>query len=469
MPETTETPAAATPLTRRLAEFAARGEYAALPATVRERARMSLLDGLAIMLGAAGFARHTGDRRLETYMQLAGMPGPSTAIGYGRRCAPLLAAFVNGTSSEVLDFSDCILTARNHPGATILPAALALVETRRVSGQQFVAAMMLAYEVHTRICHAIQPSHWWKGFQATGTIGTSGAAVAAARLLGLDASGIADALGASGFIMPVSNGDNVFRGHSIKPVHGGQGAAAGLSAALLAAAGFSAGPLEGEPPRYHAALRLLSDAVDLERPLASLGTEWRCLELAYKPYPIGLLNIGPVELCIELVARDAVSADEIERVEVVTYKEAAHFVGKYTTPESSYIDCYLSLPYCIAVALYDGRIGIAQLEEERVRDHQVHELGRRVTIAEDPAMSALYPHDWPVSITLRLRGGRSIERRIDQVKWSPRRPPSWDELVQKFRLLAEPVIGAARSKRTVEFVASLEHAEDMAPLLELVR
>jgi 2-methylcitrate dehydratase PrpD len=456
-------------MTRRLAAFAAGADHSILPQPVRERARMSLLDGLAIMLGAAGFARHTGDRRLEDYIQLAGMPGESTAIGYGRRCAPLLAAFVNGTSSEVLDFSDCILTARNHPGATILPAALALVETRRVTGRQFLAAMMLAYEVHTRICHAIQPSHWWNGFQCTGTIGTSGAAVAAAHLLGLDAGRMADALGASGFIMPVSNGDNVFRGHSIKPVHGGQGAMAGLSAALLAQAGFSAGPLEGEPPRFHAALRILSDAVDLERALADLGTEWRCLELAYKPYPIGLLNIGPVELCIAFVHEDRVAADEIERVEVVTYKEAAHFVGKYTTPDSSYIDCYLSLPYCIAVALSDGTLGIEQLEEARVRDPRVHALARRVSFAEDPAMSARYPHEWPVSITLRLAGGRTLARRVDQVKWSPRRPPAWPELVAKFDSLAEPVIGRERAMRVVDLVKRLEDVQDMAELMGLVR
>src|SRR5262249_29180611 len=159
----------------------------------------------------------------------------------------------NGTLSEVLDFSDCILTARNHPGATIIPALLAVAEERHTDGRSVIAAMMSAYEVHTRICHAIQPSHWYRGFQCTGTIGTAGAAVAAARVLGLDADGIADAMGISGFIMPVSNGDNVFRGHSVKPVHGGQGATCGVSAALMAASGFSAGPLEGEPPRYHAA------------------------------------------------------------------------------------------------------------------------------------------------------------------------------------------------------------------------
>lgn len=457
-------------MTRRLAEFAVKVNYDMLPETVRLRARMSLLDGLAIMIGAVGFARHTGDRLLENYMELAGMPGGATAIGYGRRLAPMLAAFVNGTSSEVLDFSDCILTARNHPGATILPAALALVEGRKVSGKTFITAMMTAYEVHTRIGHAIQPSHWFRGFQCTGTIGTSGAAVAAALLLGLDAKGMADALGASGFIMPVSNGDNVFRGHSIKPIHGGQGASAGLSAALLAAAGFSAGPLEGEPPRYHAALRLMSDGVvDEKRSIADMGTDWRCLELAYKPYPIGLLNIGPVELCIEMVLQDKVDADTIERIEVLTYKEAAHFVGKYTTTESSYIDCYLSLPYCIAVSLYDGMLGVEQLEAHRVRDPKVHDLARRTSFAEDPEMSKRYPHEWPVAITLHLRGGGRVSRRVDEVKWSPRRPPSWDELIEKFLPLAEPVIGKERSARTIEFVAGLDQAADMAPLMDLVR
>jgi 2-methylcitrate dehydratase PrpD len=456
-------------LTRALADFAVSLDYARLPEAVRLRARMSLLDGLAIMLGAVAFARHTGDRRLENYIDLTGTPGPATAIGHGRRLPPLVAAFVNGTLSEVLDFSDCILTARNHPGATILPSVLALIENRTVSGQALVAAMMAAYEVHTRICHAIQPSHWWRGFQCTGTIGTCGAAVGAAHVLGLDAARMADALGASGFVMPVSNGDNVFRGHSIKPVHGGQAATAGLSAAFLAAAGFSAGPLEGEPPRHHAALRLLADAIDDERALADLGSDWRCLELAYKPYPIGLLNIGPVEICLDVYHNEKLHGDDIERIEVITYKEAAHFVGKFTTPESSYIDCYLSLPYCVAVSLYDGVLGVKQLEDERVRDPKVHDLARRVVLTEDPAMSARYPHEWPVAITFHTSRGSTFSRRVDAVRWSPRRPPAWDDLVAKFMGLAEPVIGRARAERTIDFVGTIDAAEDAAPLMALVR
>jgi 2-methylcitrate dehydratase PrpD len=453
-------------MTRRLAEFAAGIDYAALPEAVRVRARMSVLDGLGVILGAVHFTRRTGDLRLENYLELAATPGPATAIGYGRRIAPLVAAFVNGTASEVLDFSDCILTARSHPGAAILPCALALVEGRRISGASFMAAMMAAYEAHTRVCHAIQPSQWFRGFQSTSAIG---AALVGAHLLRLDAQGLADAMGAGGFVMPILNGDNVFRGHSVKPVLGGQAASAGLSAALLAASGYAAGPLEGEPPRFHGPLPVTCDFVDQQRAIDRLGTEWRCLEVAYKPYPIGLLITGAVEICIDWAQASKVRAEDIERVDVVTYKEAAHFVAKYTTPASSYVDCHLSMPYCVAIALLDGTIGLRQLEDERIRDGRVHDLARRVHVHTDAEMSKQYPHEWPVTVTVHFTNGETLSRHLDQVKGSPRRPPTWDEIVEKFMSMAEPVIGRDRANRAAEYVGELDRANDVAELLDLVR
>ena len=200
-------------MTARLAEFAADLSYDTLPEDVVERARMFVLDGAAVMVGAAAFARENDDHMLRNYLELvAPSQGPSTVIGHGMRTSPILAAFANGALMEVLDYSDSNLEHLTHNGTPVLPAALAVAEQVGASWGQVATALIAGYEVHTRLLAAVQPGHWYRGFQSPGTFGTSGAAMAAGRLLGLGADGLAEALGISGFIMAVSNGDNEFRG-----------------------------------------------------------------------------------------------------------------------------------------------------------------------------------------------------------------------------------------------------------------
>ena len=457
-------------ITARLARFAATLDYEDMPADLRDRTRMAVLDGLGIMLGAVDFARTNGDEALERYLASVAPEGPATVVGLGRRTSVMTAAFANGTLSEVLDCSDCNLTARIHNGPAVVPTALALAERAPATGREVMAAIMAGYEVGTRLGHAIQPAHWYRGFQITGTLNTCAAAATAGRLEGLDADAMAAALGAAGFIMPVSGGDNVFKGHGIKPIHGGQPALCGISAAWLAQAGYRAGPLEGEPPRHHAALVILGDGKpNLARAVAGLGEDWTSRELAFKPYPIGLLNVAPVEICLALAADHRIDPRAIEAVEVATYADAVHFTGrKYTTPESNFVDAHLSLPFCVAAALIDGEMTPSQLTDARLRDPAVHELARRVRVTEDAEMTARYPHEWPVRLEVRMRGGGTVVRRIDQARWSPRRPPGWAELAAKFDALAGPVIGARRARRAIEFVARLDDAETLAPLMDMV-
>ena len=457
--------------TERLAAFAAGLRYQDLPGGMRERARMAVLDGLAIMLGAVDFARREGDRELETYLDLVAPMGPATAVGLGRKTSPMFAAFAGGTLCEVLDCSDCNLTARIHNGPAVVPTVLAMAEVLGRSGAEALTALIAGYEIGTRLGHAIQPAHWYRGFQITGTMNTPAAAASAARLLSLDAAGIAAAMGIGGFIMPVSNGDNIFKGHSAKPIHGGQPAMCGISAAYLARSGYRAGPLEGEPPRHHAPLPILSDGEpDLERMVDGLGERWVSEELAFKPYPIGLLNIAPVEIALLERAEHGITPEAVDAIEVRTYADAVHFVGqKFTTTASNFVDAHLSLPFCVAAALTDGEMTPRQLTSERLRDPALHALAGRVRVIEDPEMTGRYPHEWPVEITFRLRDSTIHRRRLDQALWSPRRPPTWNELAGKFEAMAEPVLGAERTARAIEMTAVLDQAETLGPLLELVR
>jgi 2-methylcitrate dehydratase PrpD len=458
-------------VTPRLASFAAELSYEALPSDVVERGRMFLLDGAAVMVAAAGYARENDDRMLVRYLEAAApADGPSTVVGHGIRTSPMMAAFANGCMMEVLDYSDSNLGNLTHNGTPVLPAALAVAEHVSAPWGELCAAIVAGYEVHTRLLTTVQPGHWYRGFQSAGTFGTSGAAVAAGRLLGLDAGGIAAALGVSGFIMPVSNGDNEFRGHSAKPVHGGQGATCGVSSALLARSGYRAGPLEGEPPRYHAALHILSDGPDLARAIEGFGEKWHSRDVAFKPYPLGHLIVGPVEAVLDLLAEAPIEAGEVDSVDIATYQAAVHGCGKkYSTPESNYVDCHFSMPFCVAATLIEKEMTPRQLRNDFIADPPVHELASRVVVTEDPEMSARFPAEWPLELVVRMRDGTTRSRRIDKVKWSDSRPPAWEELEEKFLMVVSPVLGEAQARSAADLIASLEGDEPITPLMDLLR
>ena len=457
-------------VTEQLAVFAAGLNHDDLPEEVRYRTRLFVLDGLAIMLGAVAFARHDDDRCLSGYLELTAPSGSATVVGMDRKTTPMIAAFANGTLSEVLDCQDTNIACRIHNGAAIIPAALAMGEVLSSSGRDLMAAAVAGYEIGCRLGLATQPDHWYSGFQITGTYNTCGSAATAGRLMGFGAEDMAAALGISGYIIPISNGDNVFKGHSIKPIHGGQPATCGISAAYLAKSGYRAGPLEGEPPRYHSALHILGKKdPDLEAAVRGLSEVWHTLEVGFKPYPVGLFIIGPVEICLDLLAESPIDVGAIDSVDVRTYHDGWKFTGeKDTTTESNYVDAHLSMPYSVAVTLTDGAMTPKQLAKDRLRDPVVHELASRVKVVEVEEMNAMYPHEWPVEVEIRLKDGEVRKRRIDQVKWSPRRPPPWDEVAEKFTDMAEPVIGAERAKRVIDFVAALDDAPSVAPLMRLV-
>jgi 2-methylcitrate dehydratase PrpD len=456
-------------VTKPLAAFAAGLSYNTIPSDVRDWARVFLLDFVGVALGAAHFFRRNGDRLMQRYLASVASRGPCTVLGYGVRTTPTLAAFANGTLAEALDFQDSNMDVLTHNGTPIIPAALALSEVLDARWSKIVAAIIAGYEVHTRLLATLQPGHWYRGFQGLGTFGTCGAAVASGKLLGLDAQAMRRALGVAGATMPVSNSDNVFKAYSVKACIPGQAARCGVSAAYLAKAGYDGVPLEGDPPSHHAPLPTLSDGPPrLERALEGLGEVWHARRVAFKPYPVGHLIVGPVEIILDILSERSLDWREVAGVDIVTYKHAVFRTGKYATPQSSYIDAHFSIPYCVAVALMDGALTPRQLWKARVRDTRVHELAARVVLTEDPAMSAAYPVKWPVELTLRLKSGETIMRRLDEVKWSPERAPSFDEIADKFRMCAEPLIGGARSERAIAMISGLGANDRLAPLAALV-
>ena len=164
--------------TDELARFMAEIELDDIPEDVVRLARVSILDALGLMLAGHAFLKHEGQEELGLYLDCLSGAEQATALGFHRRGPWFAATFANGTLIEVLDWQDTTMSARLHSGSGTIPAVVAAAEWRGLSGREMLKAIAVGYETGARVGVAIQPSHWYNGFQATGTMGALGAAAA---------------------------------------------------------------------------------------------------------------------------------------------------------------------------------------------------------------------------------------------------------------------------------------------------
>src|SRR6266436_5694010 len=220
-------------MTQALAHRIATLRYEDLPADIIAIAKHCVLDWVAV---AVQGTREPVATILAEQVAAEGGSDCATLIGRGRGASPRQAALVNGAASHALDYDDVNIRMMGHPTAAILPAVLALAESRGASGRDLIAAFVAGYETECEIGEIVSPSHYARGFHATGTVGTFGAAAACAHLCRLDGSAVATALGIAG---TQAAGLKSMFGTMCKPLHAGKAAYHGLMAAKLASRGFT--------------------------------------------------------------------------------------------------------------------------------------------------------------------------------------------------------------------------------------
>ncbi len=261
-------------VSRELARFAvAPGE---VPESARHAGRRTVANSVALSTGAGD---HEAADLAVAALTALGRGGRSTILGRADRLGVADAALVNGLTAHVEDFDDTHLQTVIHPGAPVVPAALATAEATGASGEQTLLAVVCGIEVALRVGNGITPEHFDRGWHLTSTTGRLGAAVAAGRLLGLDEDAMLVALGAAAV---EAAGLQEALGTMTKSFHPGKAAADGVEAAYLAAAGFTGpeAPIEGR----RGFARTASSRVDEDAMLAGLGERWEIERNAFKPY-----------------------------------------------------------------------------------------------------------------------------------------------------------------------------------------
>jgi 2-methylcitrate dehydratase PrpD len=439
-------------VTTALAELAARPLDPAPPGEALHAAERTVANALPLAVGAA---EHPASRiALATVAGLSNEPD-SSVLGRDERLSAQWAAFVNGIGIHVEDFDDTHLPTVIHPGAPVVPAALALAERTGSSGREMVEAVLVGVEVALRVGLGVSPSHFDRGWHITSTTGHFGAAAAAGRILGLDMAAMANALG---IVATQAAGVQAALGTMTKSFHPGKAAANGVEAAMLAAAGFT-GPMHGIEGRRGFASVTAADA-DLEAMETDIGEHWHAVDNAFKPYACGIVSHAAIDAAI--VLRDAIpDSAAIDEIEVEVNPIVLDVMGVEDPTDG--LQSKFSVYHCVAVGLMDGAAGPPQYSDARALDPATRELRAKVQVR----LNAQIARD-EARIVARTASGELQRRHIEHATGSERSPMSDRELWEKARLVAGPRLGD-RVDELVSAALELRQLDRAARLAELAR
>ena len=378
-------------------------------------------------------------------------------LALGRRATVRAAALINGAAAHTVEVDDIFRDGIYHPGAPTIAAALALAQANGASGGQFLRAVIVGYEISTRIGAAMGRAHY-KYWHNTGTIGVFGACAAAAELLGLDAKRFAHALAT---VTTFSAGlQQSFRMDSMsKPLHAGRAAEAGVTAALAAREGVtgSLDVIEGESGFG----RAMGDNPDWNKSFETLGKDFHICRMTFKNHACCGHTFAAIDGALALKAKMGIAANDIERVSVGTYKAALEVAG-YEQPRTP-AEARFSLKYVVATALTHGNVRLAAFEPTRMADSVTRSLLGKISVSVDKELDAAFPHQRAARVAFVARDGRQEEFLQPTRVGDPDAPLSDAQLDEKYLELAVPVIGEGKARALLQKLWKLESEKTLAP------
>lgn len=448
----------------RLAAFARSTPFEAIPAATRERAKHLMLDALGIGLASTtyAFAAPTlaGARAL-------GGAGESVVIGMNARLPLRDALMVNGVLLHGLDYDDTHVPGILHGTVSVLPTVLAQGAARRANGREALAAFVIGIETAARIATAARGGFHDAGLHPTGLVGAFGCTLAAGRLLGL---GIEPLVMAQGIALSLAGGSLEFLedGSWTKRLHPGWAGVAGVTAATLAGQGFKGprGAYEGRFGLYALHLRKGDGAAALDAALATLGRAWEIHAVAVKPFPLCHFTHACADAAIAL-HRQGIDPARIRRVIALlpegTMPVVCEPAADKKRPKNDY-DAKFSIPFVVASGLRFGRVGLAELADERLTDPATLALAARVESVADP--DADFPRYYPGEVRIELDDGRVLSHREAVNRGAADRPITEAEIVAKFHENAALAVPRARAERICDLVLNLDGHAALDPLLD---
>jgi len=421
------------PVTRRLAGFVAGLRFEQLPPAVAQEAQLAIADTVAGALAAAG------EPVAHAALSTVASQGDAPVWGHARRVGARDAAFVNGTMAHAHDIDDTNPSMRGHPSCPVVPVVFALAPGQKADGREVIAAYVAGVEIATKLGRAVNMPHYNRGWHTTLTLGTLGAAAAAARLLKLDAEQTAACLAIAA---STASGLVANFGTMTKPVHSGFAADNGVKAALLARAGVNANPGALEARNGFFDLFCGLDQARPELALEALGERWDLVDPGniYKQYPTCSLTHCAIDMILDGIAAGDIVPAQVESIECgVGYRCEATL--PYHQARTG-LEGKFSMEYCLAAALVYGRVGFAQFTDAAVNAPEIAAMHRRIRLYTHPELRT--PESVPFDFTDLVvvhRDGRRFHGRESYAKGDPHKRWSPQQFRSKFVECSAPLLG----------------------------
>ena len=438
----------------KVSEFVAAADFDKLPEKVVATAKAAVLDCVSVTLAGAN---EESARICAELAREESTPGAATVIGHDFKTSAMMAALCNGTAAHALDFDHSFLMGQ--PTAGLIPAALSMGQAVGASGREVVAAYVAGFEVVSRLARSMPQLSTTAHWHSTSSLGTLGAAACCARLVGLDAPGVLNALGvaasmASGLVWNFAT--------MTKPLHAGIAAKNGVLAARLAARGFTSSPatLEEGKGVFDCFARGLECDI---APFETLGEAFDLTDIgiSVKPYPCGGLTHTAVDAVLEL-RRQGVEAEQLS---ALTVGVTPHVFDRIMTalPKNG-IEGKFSMPYILARALIDGDLVLDTFTDAAVAEPRVRSVAEKIVMELDSSLVETTAGGRPAKVTVTLTDGRELTHQLDFARGTPKKPLTEDELQRKFNACAERMLTSEQVQRTAGLIERLEQLEDVGEL-----
>jgi 2-methylcitrate dehydratase PrpD len=450
----------ATGITEQLAIHTAKVRYEDIPPEAIEKAKDCILDQIGVELIGSTLE---WNKIAYRYVAEMGGRGESTVVNYGKKVPTLDAAFVNATFGQGCELDDVGFAAGGHPGAATVPVALALAEKQGSSGKDFLAAVVVGWDVMYRLLLAVRPSAGKRGFHSHGIGAPFGAMATAARLLRLNDGQMLHAFGIAGMH---SSGTMEYdqTGGEVKRVIAGIAARGGIQSAMLAQLGLTGPPTIIEGKRGF--LKVFADLVEPEEITRDLGREFKIMRIWFKLYPCVATVQGVIYTLNKLIDEHRFSADDVDEIRVGISETSLSHGGAIYEPHDT-ASAQFSLPFSLAIRLLKNDNDLSFYMDPKLwTDPKVLALARKVKSYADP--NAKKDQNYNTTMEVKLINGKTFKRFEPYPPGSPFNMVSRDVLRTKFRKMASAVLTEECIEELIAAVDRLETYDDAAKLVPLL-
>ena len=454
------------PYTRGIAEFVAGLAFDVIPAEVRTRVKLLMLDALGCALYGADLQ---WCRLLQQTLTRVDDSRQCSVWGTALKLSAPHAALANGTQVQGFELDDVHRAGVLHVGSVVLPSLIAISEMRPgMSGQDFLTAAVAGYEIGPRVGLCMRPDHIAQGWHSGATLGVFSSAAGAARALNLDAARTVHALGIAG--TQASGLMAAQYGAMVKRMHAGRASQSGLYGSLLAESGFTGimNVLESEYGGFCTTFSRSQDRFDLPELTAGLGTVWQTMNVALKFYSCVGSNHTTLDAIRGMQSEKPFGANDVQKISVHGSQVTMDHTGWKYVPQGL-TSAQLNLPYCIATWLLEGDCFVDQFTEDKVADPQRMKLCERVEVHHDDAITRLgakFRHK--VRVQVALKDGTRMERTIESARGSEHKFASESDIVEKFEKLAVKALPKAQVEQLRDAMLELEKLDNAVRISQLL-